>query len=297
MSTALVIGIVQGGIYGLLALGLVLVYKGSRVLNFAQAEIGTVSLFLAYWIVTVHHLPWIVGAVCALLLGASIALVFERLIVRPMGAAPRLSVAVATIGLLTLLLSLELLQFGPSPRVLAPPIEGLGVQIADVFVSPTRLIALGAVAVIGLGLAAFLRFTDFGLGVLAAAEDATAVRLVGVRLSHVSAFTWGLSGALSALAALLIAPTLGVFTPGVIGAPLFVAALAGALLGGMTSLPGAFVGGIGIGVIEAVTKYVVISRDLSSSVPGAESIAIFAVILVVLLVRPRGILGRAGAPA
>jgi branched-chain amino acid transport system permease protein len=108
----------------------------------------------------------------------------------------------------------------------------------------------------------------------------------------VSAFTWGVSGALSALAAPLIAPALGVFTPGVIGAPLFVAALAGALLGGMTSLPGAFVGGIAIGLIEAITKYVVISRNVSSSVPGAEEIAIFAVILLVLLLRPQGILGR-----
>jgi branched-chain amino acid transport system permease protein len=292
MSTALVIGVVQGGIYGLLALGLVLVYKGSRVLNFAQAEIGTVSLFLAYWLITEHHLPWIAGAACALLLGAGIAMGFERLIVRPMGSAPRLSVAVATIGLLTFLLSLELLNFGPSPRVLPPPVDGLGVQVADIFISPTRLISLAAVAVIGVGLAAFLRFTDFGLGVLAAAEDATAVRLVGVRLSRVSAFTWGVSGALSALAALLIAPALGVFTPGVIGAPLFVAALAGALLGGMTSLPGAFVGGIAIGLIEAITKYVVISRNVSSSVPGAEEIAIFAVILLVLLLRPQGILGR-----
>lgn len=295
MITALIIGVVQGGMYGLLALGLVLVYKGSRVLNFAQAEIGTVSLFLAYWLVTEHHLPWIVGAVCALLLGAAIAMVFERVIVRPMGSAPRLSVAVATIGLLTLLLSLELLQFGPSPRVLPPPIEGLGLHIASVYVSPTQLISLAAVAVIGAGLAAFLRRTDFGLGVLAAAEDPTAVRLVGVRLSHVSAFTWGVSGALSALAALFIAPSLGVFTPGVIGAPLFVASLAGALLGGMSSLPGAFVGGIAIGVLEALTKFLVISRNLSATIPGGESIAIFAVILIVLLVRPQGILGRRAA--
>src|SRR5258708_10848950 len=152
MSTALVIGVVQGGMYGLLALGLVLVYKGSRVLNFAQAEIGTVSLFLAYWLVAEHHMPWIVGAVCALLLGAAIAMVFERMIVRPMGGANRLSVAVATIGLATLLLSLELLQFGPSPRVLPPPIDGLGLHIAGFYVSPTQLISLGAVAVVGVRL-------------------------------------------------------------------------------------------------------------------------------------------------
>ena len=292
MTTALVIGVVMGGMYGLLALGLVLVYKGSRVLNFAQAEIGTVSLFLAYWMVGVHHMPWIVGAVCALILGAGIAMVFERLIVRPMADAPRLTVAVATIGLLTLLISLELLQFGPSPRSMPPPIDGVGVHIAGFYVSPTQLLSLASVAVIGAGLAVFLRRTDFGLGVLAAAEDPTAVRLVGVKLSHVSAFTWGVSGALSALAALFIAPTLGVFAPGIIGTPLFVAALAGALLGGMTSLPGAFVGGIAVGVLEAVTKYLVISRDLSASIPGVESIAIFAVILVVLLVRPQGILGQ-----
>jgi branched-chain amino acid transport system permease protein len=297
VSTALVIGVVQGGMYGLLALGLVLVYKGSRVLNFAQAEIGTMCLYLAYWLIGVHHMPWLLGAAAALLLGAAIAIAFERIVIRPMGGAPRLTVAVATIGLLTLLISLETIWFGPSPRPMPPPIDGMGLQIAGLYVSPTQLISLAAVAIIGIALAVFLRRTDFGLGVLAAAEDPTAVRLVGVRLSHVSAFTWGVAGALSALAALLIAPAIGVFTPGVFGVPLFVAALAGALLGGMNSLPGAFVGGIAIGLLESVTKYIVISRSLSAAIPGAESIAIFAVVLLVLLLRPQGILGRRGAAA
>src|SRR5581483_8415551 len=107
-----------------------------------------------------------------------IGVAFERLFVRPMASASRLTVAVATIGLFTLLFSLEAYFFGPSPRYIPPPLAGLGWSVFGVFVSPTQALSFAAIAAIGLGLGAFLRYTDFGLAVLAAAQDATAVRLV-----------------------------------------------------------------------------------------------------------------------
>lgn len=288
----LVLGLVQGGTYGLIALGLVLVYKGSRVLNFAQAEVGTASLYVAWLLSGEHHLPYWVGALAAVAAAVVVGVVFERLVVRPMSEAPRLAVTVGTIGLFSFLLAGELYVFGPSPRHLEPPIAGLGLHVASVYVSPTQLLALGTVAVVATALGLVLRLTDFGLGVLAAAQDPVAVRLVGISLDRVSIFTWGVAAALGSIAALLIEPTIGIIAPGVIGEPLFVGGLAAALVGGLDSLPGALVGGLVVGV---VTNEVTVS--VSNAPAGLSSLVLFAIVVTVLLLRPRGLFGRLAARA
>jgi branched-chain amino acid transport system permease protein len=288
VGQALISGLANGGVYALLAVGIVLVYKGSRVLNFAQGEMGTFGLFVAFWLIEEQGMPWSVGAIGAIVTVALIGFLFERIVVRNMGEASRLTVAVATIGLLLLLFALELKIFGPSPRILEPPIQGLGLEIAGFFVSPTQILALLTALGLGVALAAFLKRTDFGLGVLAASQDPTATRLVGVRVGRVSAFTWALAGAVSAVAALLIEPTIGVFAAGFMTG-LFVRGLAAALLGGLTSLPGAFIGGVAVGVIEALIG----QRYVQSTFPGIQSVAVMLVIVAVLLIRPRGLFGRA----
>lgn len=293
MTQALVSGVVVGGIYGLLALGIVLVYKGSRVLNFAQGEIGTFSLFIAWYLVDASQglgLPWWAGASIAIAAAALLSAVFERFVVRRMGEATRLAVAVATVGLLLFLMSIEIQIWGSGPKFLAPPISGLGPEIGGVFVSPTQLLALGVAAVIGLGLTAFLRRSDFGLGVLAAAQDPAATRLVGVPLARVSMFTWVTAGVLGAIAALLVEPTIGSFTFGFM-TRFFVFGLAAALVGGLQSLPGAFVGGLLIGLIDQIVQY----QFIQSTIPGINVVVVFALILLVLLVRPQGLLGGLGA--
>jgi branched-chain amino acid transport system permease protein len=288
VTQALISGFANGGVYALLAVGIVLVYRGSRVLNFAQGEMGTFGLFIAFWLIQQQHMPWLVGGIGAIACVALIGYLFERIVVRNMAEASRLTVAVATIGLLLLLFALELKIFGPSPRILRPPLAGLGVQVAGFYISPTQVLALLTAIGLGFALAAFLKKTDFGLGVLAAAQDTTATRLVGVKVNRVSAFTWALAGGVSAVAALLIEPTIGIFAAGFMTG-LFVRALAAALLGGLTSLPGAFVGGVAVGVIEAVIG----QRFVQSTFPGAQSVAVMLVIVLVLLIRPRGLLGKA----
>ena len=287
----LVLGLVQGGTYGLIALGLVLVFKGSRVLNFAQAEMGTASLYVAVTL-TEHGFPYWIAALAAIAAAVAGGLLFERLVVRRMTDAPRLAVAVGTIGLFTLLLYGEIYFFGPSAHYLAPPITGLGLHIGGVYVSPTQLLSFGIIAVVCLALAAFLRYTDFGLGVLAAAQDSTAVRLVGVPLARVSMFTWGIAGALGALAALLIEPTITNLTPGAIGEQLFIGGLAAALLGGLTSLPGALLGGVVVGIVSNEVQL-----NTSTGISGLNALILFGIVLLVLVVRPQGILGRLTARA
>lgn len=285
--TVLTLGLVNGAIYGLIAVGIVLIYRGTKVISFAQGEIGTFSLYLAWLVTTEWGMPWLVGAAVAIGGATLIGVGFEFFVVRRMVAANKLAISVATIGLASLLLAVELKIWGITPRALRAPVGGIGWKVGDVYVTPTQLISFVVLAGLGAGLAYLLRETDFGLGVLAAADDPTAVRLVGVSLSRVSSFTWGAGAALASVAALLLEPTITVFAPDYAGR-LFIAGLVAALVGGLTSLPGAFAGGIAVGVIEAYVR----QETLTSSVHGLTTVAMFAVILVVLLVRPRGLLGK-----
>ena len=290
MARALISGLANGGIYALLAVGIVLVYKGSRVLNFAQGEMGTFGVYVAWWVIDKQGQPWIVGAVCGVVAVAAIGSIFERTVVRPMGDASRVTIAVATIGLLLLLTALEFKIWGPSPQILPPAIKGMGPQVAGYFVSYSQMLGLAAALLLGLALAAFLRRTDVGLGILAASEDPTATRLVGVPVGLLSNLTWATAGVISVVALLLITPQIGVFAPGFLTG-VFVRGLAAAVLGGLTSLPGAFVGGIVVGELEAVVGKIFVT----STFPGITVVAVLVVVVGILLFRPGGLFAKAAA--
>jgi branched-chain amino acid transport system permease protein len=283
MVEALVVGIVTGGIYGLFALGLVLVFKGSGAVNFAQAEIGTLTLFVCQHLVAEEGMPYLPAALLAVAAGAAIAVVFERLAVWPLRAASPVVLTITTVALLAFLTASEITLFGGTPRVLESPLSH-GISIGGVVVSGMQLLSLLLVAITGTGLAVFLRTTDFGLAVVAAADDQEAVRFLGIPLARVSMFVWGLAGALSALAALLILPTIGVLSPSTFSV-IFVKALAAALIGGLSNMRGAFLGGVLVGVVEAQIRYFA----LGSAFIGLPELAIFVTGTVVLLARPRGL--------
>lgn len=285
IGQVLVLGLISGGIYGLFALGIVLVHRGTGALNFAQGELGTFGLYAAWYVDTRLGLPWIAGAVAAIGVATLVGVAFEAGVVRQMVEASRVTVAVATVGLLLFLLAFETRFFGgASPRPIEHPIDASGVELFGIVVSPTQIIALVLAAAAGIGFTVLLRRTDFGLGVLAAAQDPVAVRLVGIRLRRVSAFVWGAGAAVSALGALFIAPTVGFVTPGY-ATVLFLSGLAAAVVGGLNSLPGAFVGGIVVGLVEATTGRIF----TGSALPDVRFLAIFLVILAVLLLRPQGL--------
>lgn len=282
----LVIGISVGAIYGLVAVGIVLVYKSSRVLNFAQAEFGTFALYLTWFLSTQRHLlSWWAAAVVGIVVAVAIGLAFESLVVRQMGDASRVTISVATAGLMFLFFGLEILLWGPSPRLVNLPVQG-GINFAGTGLSWMQAISIAVLIVLGIGLGILVQRTRLGLGLLAVAEDPPTARLMGVPYNRISAFTWGMAGALGAVGGLLIGPLQGAFGPLSLTSSLFVPGLTAALLGGLTSLPGAFVGGIGVGLIETQL------RSSFSDVIGIGSYGMLAVILLVLLVRPRGLLGR-----
>lgn len=283
MGEALVVGIVIGGVYGLFALGLVLIYKGSGAINFAQAEIGTMTLFLCHHLVTARGVPYLGAALLSILAGALIAIAFERFAVWPLRGSSTVVLTIATVALLAFLTASEITLFGGNPRVLDTPLAS-GVSIGGVVVSGMQFLSLGLVIAIGIGLALFLRQTDFGLAVVAAADDQEAVRFLGIPLARVSMFVWAFAGALSSVAALLILPSVGALSPSSFNV-LFIKALAAALIGGLTNMRGAFLGGLIVGIVEAEIRYM----TLGSPLIGLPEVAVFGAAVAVLVLRPRGI--------
>ena len=289
LSSAFVIGIISGGVYALVALGLVLVYKASGVFNFAQAEFGTVAVYCAYMAYDYADLPYFVAIALGLVAGVVMGLLTERLIVRPLFEAPRVTLLVATAGVALLAIGIEFWRFNDPPiRVLAPiSTEANRITILDIQISDQRLVILAVLAVTAGALTAFFR-SPWGLAVLAASQEPTAAELVGVSVRRVSSLTWGLAAGLGALAGLLTAPISnfapGFLTSGASGA--LIPGFTAAVIGGMTSLPGAVVGGLAIGLIESLG-----GLGAFDAVPGARSVLVFSALLLVLLVRPQGLLG------
>lgn len=278
---ALLAGVMDGAVFGLIALGIVLVYKATRVLNFAMAEIGTVGIYVA-WIQTTVGIPVFLAVLLALGTTAALGVGLERAL-RPLAEAPRLTVTVATLGAATALGFAQIITWGPDPHP-APELVSGSFVVGGIDLKPGRILALFVTAGLGIALYAFFKRTLFGLGVLASAQDITALKLMGLPFKAVSAFTWAAGGVLAALAGIILAPTIGAFHPFFMTL-IFIPSLAAALVGGLTSLPGALLGGVVVGIAQNFAKFYL------SGVSGVEFAAVFALMIAVLLLRPRGLLG------
>lgn len=288
MLTFTVIGIFQGAVYGLLAIGLVLVYKGMRVFNFAQGEFGTVAAFVAWGLLNQFGMPYGVAILSGLAAAVLLGLLVEKLVVRPLFEAPRITLLVATAGVALLIIAVTVLVAKPEPRVLPPAVPGGSVNILGAGIVSQQFLVVGVLGVVALVLAWFFSRTDMGLAVLATSQDTFATRVVGVNVTTVSRFVWGFAAFLGGLAGLLQAP-IGIFAPGFMTSTTLVPAFTAAVLGGMTSLPGAFLGGVLIGVAQNLGMFVF---DQQLQIPGGGQLTVFALLLLVLLLRPRGLLGK-----
>lgn len=298
------LGIMNGAVFGLVALGLVLVYKGTRVFNFAQGEFGTLAAYFLFIGLNTWGLAYGFAIPIAIAITVLIGLVVERIVVRPLMNAPKINLLVATIAVALAFIGIEILFFRVEPRSLNAIIAATdaagnptGVTVFDLPIEPQRLIALGVLLALGGVLAWFFSKTDLGLAVLATSQDAFATRVVGIGVERMSRFIWGSAALLGAIAGILYVPLTGALTPAVMTVNILIPAFTGAVLGGMTSLPGAFVGGIVIGVVQSVGLWAGGSiklgdRALQEVVPGVEQVTIMLVLLVVLMARPQGLLGK-----
>jgi branched-chain amino acid transport system permease protein len=294
MRQAVIIGIVAGSGYGLIALGLVLVYKSSGIFNFAQGEFGTVAVY-ALWGAHSVGVPYGVAMLLALVAALASGLATERFVVRPLFAAPRVTLLVATAGVSLFAIGTELWLGEGQLRFLPPALGRLDrVSLFGFAVSDQRLLIAATLAALAVAGALFFARTDLGLAILGLSQNPLATELMGISAERLSRFTWGVAAVLGGLGGILSAPLSSGFGAGFLTLSALIPAFTAAVLGGMTSLPGAFVGGVVVGVAESIA---VSSPFLSKHVPGAPSVVVFALLVAVLALRPQGLLGSRSASA
>jgi branched-chain amino acid transport system permease protein len=282
----LVNGISLGTIYALIALGFVIIFKASEVVNFAH---GSLLLLGAYTIaVTADDLGFLGAALLGVAVTALAALLVERLIINRLRGAPVISLAIVTIGVDIIILTELIRRIGSDILNVPHPWSGDSIRVGGVGISVNRAVAmLVAGVLIGLFFLAF-KYSSWGVAMRASAEDGETAALMGIRQGRVSALAWVVAGALAAVAALFL---VGSPTPGVSPAVYTVAlaAFPAAILGGLDSTGGALVGGLLIGVAETMAagyqdQMLFLGRGFGSVVP-------YIVMLLVLLVRPSGLFG------
>jgi ABC-type branched-subunit amino acid transport system permease subunit len=279
----LVQGVITGLNYGLLALGLVLIYRTNRILNFAQGQLGVVAaVFLAKLHADLHFNYWValliaLGAAAAT--GAVCELVLRRIFDRP-----RVLVMVATIGLSQVLFLFTALPF-VRPKNLSRPFPvpiHLSFTVNNFTFTPGQVLTLIAAPIVALSVAAFIKFSPWGLAMRAMSENADSARLSGVWVRRTSTVAWTLAGALSAFAAVLNAPGQTSVLTQVLSPDLLVLALIAGLIGAMVNLTAAFVAGVGLGIVVEILNWNITN-------PSTVELILFGVLLVVLLVRVAGL--------
>jgi branched-subunit amino acid ABC-type transport system permease component len=284
MTTVIVNGFFVGLVYGLLAAGLVVVYRGSRIINFAYGETGMIGAFVfaELWVDT--GLPLLVALVIGVVLSAALGAATEVALIRPLRGQPPLTAMVGTLAVAALLQTFASRRWGLYPRFLPPLLGGQGVKIGGVTVQPTQLVIVVVTVAVLVGLGALYKYSSFGLRLRATALDSMAAGLVGVDTNRTSVATWALAGGLAGLSGILIAPSVAfsVFFM----TSLLLRSVAAALVGGLTSIGGAVTAGILLGVAEGVIGYKV-------PVNGIVEVALAGFVIGLLLVRPSGLVRSA----
>jgi branched-chain amino acid transport system permease protein len=266
-------GLVIGAVYGLMAVGPVLTFKNSRVLDFAQPQIGMLGGFVFYVLWVEQGLPYPLAAGLAVVLGGAMGLAVQTLL-RGREHEP-VEMLLGTVGLGGVLLFIGMDVWGVSPTYVPPIGATTTLEVLGLRFSGPRLVALGAAGLAVVVLGAFFRFTSAGVSFRATADDPYAARLIGVNVSRQRAATWIASGALATVAGIAAAP-LVTFNP-FFTSLLFVRALTAALLARLVNIPAAVAAGIGLGVGEAWLAYV-------TPTPGIpEAVLVLGVVILLVL--------------
>jgi branched-chain amino acid transport system permease protein len=279
-------GIANGAIYAAVALSLVLIWRATRILNFAQAGMLMFTTFLA-WTVIDHGASYWVGFVVALLSGLVLGAVIERVVIRPVEGAPPLNAVIVTLGLLVSLQALAGMIWGGNPHSFPAAFSIKGYNVGDhtVLFSPADLFGVLVVAAVMALLVLLFRRTDIGLRMRASAFAPEVARLLGVRVGHMFTLGWALASMAGSLAGVLVAP--GVFVAPNSFDSVLVFGFTAAVLGGLESPPGAVVGGVVVGL---ALSYV-------SGYAGASVVTLGAlgILVAVLMIRPSGLFAPATA--
>ncbi len=282
----LINGISLGSVYAIIALGYTMVYGIAKMLNFAHGDVIMVGGFAVFTVVSTCGLPPAVGILVAVVICTALGMVIERVAYKPLrNAASPLAVLITAIGVSYLLQNVALLVFGANTKSFTSVVSIQPLKLADgkLMISGETIVTIIAGIIIMICLTLFVNKTKAGQAMLAVSEDKGAAQLMGINVNGTIALTIAIGSALAAVAGVLLCssyPSLTPYTGAMPGIKAFVAAV----FGGIGSIPGAMIGGILLGIIEILGK-AYISSQMADAI-------VFAVLIVVLLVKPTGILGK-----
>ena len=280
----LISGISLGSIYAIIALGYTMVYGIAKMLNFAHGDIIMVGGYVSFCAMSYLGLPALPAALLAMLACTVLGIVIERLAYKPLRSAPSLAVLITAIGVSYFLQNSALLIWKAAPKsypaVVSGSAEFFGGELKVPYIS---LLTIVICLVIMLGLTTFVSKSKMGKAMRACSEDKGAAQLMGINVNRTISMTFAIGSALAAVAGVLLCSFNSQLMP-TTGSMPGIKAFTAAVFGGIGSIPGAFLGGLLLGVIEALAK-AYISTQLANSI-------VFAVLIVVLLVKPSGLLGK-----
>ncbi len=275
-------GLTAGSVYALIALGFVMIYKATDVMNFAQGQIVMISAYFAVTFYNYLHFHYVVTFLLTMASTGLLGILLERAFCRPLIKAPESSVIIATVAIGIMLQNAALLIWGPEFYSFKTPFSITAIDLGFALVTPQELwilgITLGFFAILFL----FFEFSKWGMAMRAVSIDQDASSLMGISVRRMFSVTWAINSALGAGAGILLAPMISV-TP-TMGNVVATTAFAAAILGGAKSLPGAVVGGFAIGVIENLVGFYIST--------AFKPMMAFVVMIGILMVRPTGLLGR-----
>jgi branched-chain amino acid transport system permease protein len=273
-------GLALGSLYALTAFGIVLIYKTTDVITFAQGETAMFCTFIAFTLITVVQLPFVVAFVLTIIFALVLGTLIERVVLRRVGTSSILNSVIVTVGLALILLGVAGWIWGYQTRPFPAPVSGPPFRFGTIVLGQMNALILAVMLLLMLVLFAFFRYSLTGIAMRAVAQNRTAAQLMGININRINAIGWGVGTALGAVTGILIAP-LNYLDPTMMG-DVALKAFAAAVLGGFTSLPGAVVGGLLLGIIDSIVGF---------EVPELRTTIAFLLIILVLVIRPGGLLG------
>ncbi len=277
-------GISLGSIYAIIALGYTMVYGIAKMLNFAHGDVIMVGAYVCFFAMGSFHLPPVAGVLLAMVVCTVLGIVIERLAYKPLRAAPSLAVLITAIGVSYLLQNSAQIFWGAATKTFQPIVEGSLVLVpGQLSISYVAILSVVCCIVVMAALTLFTGQTKMGKAMRACSEDKGAAQLMGIDVNATISMTFAIGSALATVAGVLMCSAYPVLSP-TTGSMPGIRAFTAAVFGGIGSVPGALLGGILLGIIETFAK-AYISTDLSDAV-------VFAVLIIVLLVRPAGLMGK-----
>ena len=281
----LISGLALGSVYAIIALGYTMVYGIAKMLNFAHGDIIMVGGYVAFYACTKFNLPWWVCILVSIISCVVLGVLVERLAYKPLRAASSLSVLITAIGVSYFLQNSAQLLFGSDTKIFPVLLTEGSFKLfnGQLVISYLTLITIIICLIIMVGLTLFINKAKIGKAMRACAEDKGAAQLMGINVNTTISITFAIGSGLAAFASILLCSTYPSLSP-TLGSMPGIKAFTAAVFGGIGSIPGALLGGILLGLIENLTK-AYISTQLSDAI-------VFAVLIVVLLIKPTGLLGK-----